>query len=231
MIVHAGPIGSAADPVTDGHRHLVVFDVNVYLDAAFLTGAPFSWESFDAIAASIAQVPVPHSDGDYDSLRAIATCQSGTFAGLETVEVFTNDHIEDMVHAKAQHPVVPAPGSDLKGLGWSRSDADALLEEFVWEVGNRSSGGCVPTDVPDGNPPLDHEDGMVYGACKYLAGEDPLATVYCVTRDRPFLEAARLGKLSGHTKVLHPSKFVGLVRAARASLGVKRIRPGGPAPQ
>lgn len=231
MIVPAGPIGSAADPVTEGHRHLVVFDVNVYLDAAFLTGAPFSWESFDAIAASSAQAPVPHPRGDYDSLRAIATCQSGTFAGLETVEVFTNDHIEDMVHSKAQHPLVPAPGSDLKGLGWNRSDADALLEGFVWEVGNRSSGGCVPTDVPDGNPPLDHEDGMVYGACKYLAGEDPLATVYCVTRDRAFLRAAELGKLSGHTRVLHPAHFVGLVRAARASLGVRRMRPGGPASQ
>lgn len=226
MIDLVGPTGPAADSVTGRRRHLVVFDVNVYLDAAFLTGAPFSWESFDAIAASIAQVPVPHPDGAYESLRAIATCQSGTFAGSETVEVFTNDHIEDMIHAKAQHPVVPEPGSGLRGLGWNRSDADALLEGFVWEVGNRSSGGCVPTDVPDGNPPLDHEDGMVYGACKYLTGEDPLATVYCVTRDRGFIEAAKSGRLSGHTKVLHPGRFVGLVRAARAGLGVRRMRPG-----
>lgn len=217
--------------MTDGDRHLVVFDVNVYLDVAFLTGAPFSWESFDEIAASIARVPVPHANGAYDSLRAIATCQSGIFAGSETAEVFTNDHIEDMVHAKAQHPVVPAPGSDLKGLGWNRSDADALLEGFVWEVCDRSSGGCVKIEVPDGKPPLDHEDGMVYGACKYLAGEYPLAKVYCVTRDRPFLEAAKLGELSGHTRVLDPAKFVGLVRAARANLAARRMRPGGPVPR
>lgn len=69
---------------------------------------------------------------------------------------------------------------------------------------------------------------MVYGACKYLAEEDPLARVYCVTRDGGFLKAAKAGQLSGHTKVLHPSKFVGLVRAARARLGAKRMRPGGP---
>lgn len=214
--------------MTNGSRHLVVFDVNVYLDVAFVLGAPFSWENFDAAAASVAQVPVPHPDGAYDSLRAIAACQSGMFAGSETIEVFTNDHIEDLVHSKAQHPVVPAVGSDHKGLGWTRGHADALLEEFVWEVGNRSSGGCVPTEVPDGSPPLDHEDGMVYGACKYLAGEDPLSTVYCVTRDKGFLDAAKAGRLSGHTKVVHPAKFVGLVRSARARLGAKRMRPGGP---
>lgn len=215
--------------MTNGQRHLVVFDVNVYLDAASLIGAPFSWEAFDAIAASTTKVPVPHpADGAYDSLRAIATCLSGTFAGSAPVQVFTNDHIEDMIHSKAQHPVVPTPGSDLKGLGWSRGNADALLQDFVWEVGNRSSGYCIPSGIPDGNPPLDHEDGMVYGACKYLAGEDPLAAVYCVTRDGPFRNAAKAGRLTGHTKVLHPAQFVGLVRSARANLAVKRMRPGGP---
>ena len=177
----------------------------------------------------MAKTPVPHpNDGAYDSLRAVATCLSGTFAGSATVQVFTNDHIEDMIHSKAQHPLNPPPGTDIKGLGWSYEDATALLEDFVWEIGNRSSGGCIPSNMPDGNPPLDHEDGMVYGACKYLAGDDPLATVYCVTRDGPFREAARAGKLSGHAKVVHPATFVGLVRSARARLAVRRMRPGGP---
>lgn len=203
--------------------------MNVYLDVASLLGAPFSWEDFDALSASVGSATVPHPGHPaYDSLRAIAACLSGKFAGAETVEVFTNNHIEDMVHAKAQHPIEPAHGLDHRGLGWSREDADLLLERLVWEVTDRSNGGCVPTATPDGHPPLDHEDGMVFGACKYLVGDDPLATVYCVTRDRGFLTAAEEGRLSGHTKVLSPGKFVALVRAARASVGLRRMRPGGP---
>lgn len=212
-----------------GGRHLVVFDVNVYLDVASLVGSPFSWEAFDALAASAGSATVPHPDNQaYDSLRAIAACLSGTFAGTETVEVCTNDHIENMVHAKAQHPIQPAPGSDHRGLGWTRADAGSLLKRLVWDTVDRSNGQCVPSYTPDGHPPLDHEDGMVYGACKYIAGDDPLATVYCVTHDGGFLTAAKEGRLSGHTKVLPPWKFVALVRAARASVGLRRMRPGGP---
>ena len=213
---------------TDHRRHVVVFDVNVYLDVADLLNEPFSWDAFNKAAAAAAREPVPHSDGAVDALRAIAVCMSGIFAGLETVEVFTNDHIEDLVHAKAMQPIVPPEGTDRRGLGWSHENADALLRDLVFTVTDRSNGGLVDSTVPDGDPPLDHEDGMVYGACKTLVGLDPLANVYCVTRDRGFLAAAAAGELSGHTKVLSPAQFVALVRAARASVSLRRIRPGGP---
>jgi hypothetical protein len=64
---------------------------------------------------------------------------------------------------------------------------------------------------------------MVYGACRQLAGEDPLSKVYCVTRDRSFLTAGASGALPPHTRVLSPAMFVGLVRAARHSLSIRHI--------
>ncbi len=35
-------------------------------------------------------------------------------------------------------------------------------------------------------PPLDHEDGRVYGACLTVAGEHPLDAVTLITLDRDF---------------------------------------------
>lgn len=66
---------------------------------------------------------------------------------------------------------------------------------------------------------------MVYGACRVLASEDPLSRVYCITRDKGFIAASVNGGLTNHTKVLHPTTFVQLVRAARASHAGPRVRP------
>jgi hypothetical protein len=83
------------------------------------------------------------------------------------------------------------PRTGLRGLGWSQDCAQALVDDLIFGVAHRSSGGTLGGHYPDGNPPLDHEDGMVYGACRWLAAEDPLAHVYCVTNDKGFLAAYR----------------------------------------
>ncbi|MFC4951253.1 hypothetical protein [Pseudonocardia sp. GCM10023141] len=206
-------------------RHVVVFDCNVYLDVASVLAAPFDWAAFDAAVARLAKAPVPHpTDPALDSLRAVAGCTSGRFAGKETLEVWTSAHIDATVRSKAKHPSIPDPRTGYRGLGWSQSDAQGLVDELIHGATERSDGGTLGNCIPDGNPPLDHEDGLVYGACRKLAGDDPLATVYCVTRDRDFLGARTAGSLSGHTKVITPSTFVGLIRAARASFSIERMR-------
>jgi hypothetical protein len=208
----------------DLQRHVVVFDCNIYLDAAHLLGAPFTWKKFDALTSELAKEPVPHpSGGAYDAVRALAACTSGVFAGDEILEVWSSAHIDKIVEGKAAQSTDPHPVTGYCGLGWSREDARALVGDLVHGLVDRSYGDVVDGQFPDGNPPLDHEDGMVYGTCRVLAGEDPLARVYCVTRDRGFLGAARRKELSGHTTVLAPATFVQLVRRARAHYSMRRM--------
>ncbi len=206
-------------------RFIVVFDCNVYLGVADLLGAPFSWDKFDATAARLASEPFPHPVRPNDSLRAIALCTSGRLAGPHTLEVWTSAHIDKVVLDKAAQSPVPDPMTGYKGLGWSNGDASGIVTDLVYGLTERSSGGTIGHDYqPEGNPPLDHEDGMVFGACRRLAGDDPLANVLCVTCDIEFLRAYTRGEVNQHyAKVLTPSQFVGLVRQARASFAVKRM--------
>lgn len=198
-------------------RHVVVFDVNIYLDVASLLGPPFTWDKFDTAIARCTHSPIPApKDAAFDSLRAVASCLSGRLAGDETLEVFTNSHIDKLVRGKAQQSRKQNPQTGYRGLGWSPEDASTLVDVLIKGVLQRSVGGTLGATFPDGNPPLDHEDGMVYGACKHLAGEDPLCRVYCVTHDGDFIAAGKNGRLSDHSKVLSPRTFVQMVRAARA---------------
>jgi len=212
----------------DLQRHIVVFDVNVYLDVADLLGPPFSWEAFGAAAARTRTEPLPCRDVRVDSLRAIAMCTSGKFAGDEPLEVWTNAHIEGLVRRKAMHPLTPQPGSNKRGLGWSQTHAAELVGSLVEGLLEQSNGGSLGgfRQYPDGNPPLDHEDGMVYGACRKLSGDDPLARVYCVTRDSGFLEAYTSGMLPNHSRVLTPAQMAALMRAARSHISIRRMLPG-----
>jgi hypothetical protein len=207
-------------------RHAVVFDVNVYLDVANLLGPPFTWEKFDAAAATVARERVPHPDNpEYDSLRATAACTSGRFAGLETLEVWTNAHIDKTVRGKAQQSITPDPDTGYAGLGWESRDAHGLVTDLIGGLIARSSGGTLGDTYPHGNPPLDHEDGMVSGACRQLVGDDPLCSVYCVTRDKGFLKAYSDGGLDENSRVINPVQLVGLVRGARARYGMSRMGP------
>jgi hypothetical protein len=216
--------------VRDPQRHVLVLDVNVYLEVAELVGAPFEWAKLDRIAAQSVNEPIPcRSQRGVDSLRLVAACTSGRFAGSEPLEVWSCAHIDSMVESKAMHPVVPPPGTTYRGLGWTGTDAAALVNDLVVDLGVRSNGGTLgATTGTCSTPPLDHEDGMVYGACRELAGDDPLARVYCATRDRAFVAAGRDGGLSGHTKVLQPAVMLELIRRARAAMSIRAMsRPPG----
>lgn len=204
-------------------RHVVIFDCNVYLDVARTLGEPYTLQAFNKRAAQVGRDAVPHNNSKNDSLRAIAVCTSGRFAGAETLEVWTSDHINRMVRNKAIHPTTEDPVTGFKGLGWSPSNAGALVNDLVYGVVQASGGGTIGHTFPDGNPPLDHEDGLVYGACREVMRADALCRTYCVTNDQPFLADYRAGRLSGHTIVLAPAQFLTLVRSARAGLGARNI--------
>lgn len=208
-------------PAVAVQRHAVVFDCNVYLDVAQLLGEPYSLKAFNKRVAQVGRDPLPHSNSKIDSLRALAVCTSGTFAGAETLEVWTSDHIDRMVRNKAMHPTTKDPATGFRGLGWSQASADALVNDLVYGVVGASGGGTIGHAFPDGEPPLDH-----YGACREVMRADALCRTYCVTNDQGFLTDAREGRLPGHTIVLAPARFVALVRGARAAAGMRNIVRG-----
>lgn len=205
-------------------RHVVVFDCNVYLDVAHLIGEPYAPESFDKHAAQLVSEQLPAGDSRHDSLRVIAACTSGRFAGSEPVEIWTSAHIDRMVRNKAVHPSVANRATGFRGLGWSQEHAEALVSDFVHRVVDSSGGGSIGQTVPDGEPPLDHEDGLVYGACREIVREDALCKSYCVTNDQQFLRDHKDGRLPNHTVVLAPAQFLALIRSARTNLAARNMK-------
>ena len=205
-----------------------MLDVNIYLEVAELLGPPFSWEKFDERVARSGPLRKPGERQELDSLRMVAACTSGKFAGDDPLEVFTNSWIDRLVRRKAMAPAVPVAvsGSRRRGLGWSADDAQRLVDDLVYGLVERSNGGTVG-EMPgtDGRPILDHDDGMVYGACRFLAGDDPLCNVYCITRDGQFLEAYRSGKLLRHSRVLTPAAMTALIRHAKLNSALRSMRP------
>jgi hypothetical protein len=209
-------------------RHVVVLDVNIYLEVGALLGPPFSWEKFDERVAQSGPLRKSGERQELDSLRLVAACTSGKFAGDDPLEVFTNSHIDRLVRRKAMDPAVPVAvaGSRRRGLGWSADNAQSLVDDLVYGLVEMSNGGTLgDTPATDGRPILDHDDGMVYGACRFLAGQDPLCNVYCITRDNQFLEAYRSGELSRHSRVLTPAAMTELIRKARLKVSLRSMRP------
>jgi hypothetical protein len=134
----------------EAQRHVVVFDCNVYLDVACLLGEPFSWEKFDTAAARAVKTPVPHPlDSSVDSVRAIAACTSGLFAGDETVEVWTNAHIDKIVRGKAVQSPIADQDTGYRGLGWSAAGGSALVTDLILGIAQRSNGGTLGDHYPD----------------------------------------------------------------------------------
>jgi hypothetical protein len=210
---------------SEPQNHKVVFDCNVYLDVARVLGSPFTWDSFYDVVARNAQMPVPHpTEPMIDSVRALAVCMSGKFAGGELLQVWTSDHIDDTVFYKATESVTPNSKSGHCGLGWGEAEAQMLLDDLIGRLCVDSYGGTVGWNGTDSNPPLDHEDGLVLGACRKLAGDDPLCQTYCVTNDKGFLRDYQAGKLGNHTRVLPARNFLALVRQARGQHSMLSMR-------
>lgn len=216
-----GVASSVSGPGQDFTLHVVVFDVNVYLDVARLLGRPFSWASLKQQAARLSNSPLPHPDPRCDSLRAIAVCATGKFAGVRNpLQVWTSSDLDATVRLKACQPDDEAMYPEDRGLGWPREHGQGLVDDLVWGIVDRSEGDTVGQVMPYGDPPLDHEDGLIYSACREAADADVLVERYCVTNDRGFIRA----ELPGYARVMTPARFVQLVRAARTTISVTNMR-------
>jgi hypothetical protein len=206
-----------------GETHVVVFDVNVYLDVADLLGEPFDWTRFGEAATATAGTQLPAPDQRVDALRAIALCMSGRFAGLESLEVWTSSHIDELVVLKASQPDDRNLEPEQRGLGWGADSADALLEELVYDlVFDKTGGGTLGDGVLSrDSPPLSHEDGIVFStACE--AGDGPGLVRYCVTSDNGMRQAR---PLSCDVLILYPHEWVDLVRRSRSTYALGELRP------
>lgn len=201
--------------------HVVVFDVNVYLDAAQLVGEPFDWSKFNELAVRHANAVVPARDARIDSLRALSLCTSNRFAGSEPLEVWTSSHIDALVVRKARQPVTGKTPED-RGLGWRVEHAEGLLEELVYGLVFRPDGGGTVGDlnIPAGTPPLSHEDGLVYQTAK-MAGDNEKSFKYCITRDEEFRKNAP------HSDIitLYPHEWIFLVRRSRFAASTALMKP------
>lgn len=185
-------------------RLVVILDVNVYLDAARVLGAPFTWEQLERAGVRARAAGVPHvRDPGMDSILTILACAGGTYGDGRALTVWTSDHINLMVASKAADPI---HGVRHPGLGWSDSHAQALVDDLVWEVVDRSGGDTVGDIISAyGDPPLDHEDGTVYATARDADNpDDGYVDRVCITRDSGFLGAS----LPGLIRVVSPSDWI-----------------------
>lgn len=195
--------------------HVVTFDVNVYLDVADLVGAGFTWESFTSHAVEIASLPCPASDKRKDSLRAVAVVTSGALPNGSPVQVWTSDHIADLVFTKLTQPLDGATPEE-RGLGWTEEDAESLFETLHETlVLDKTSGDYVREGlVARHSPPLDHEDGMVYATSLEAGTASNGGWPYLVTQDAKFRAAA-----PSNVEALSPAEFLQYVRGLNARRG------------
>jgi hypothetical protein len=205
-------------------RLVVILDVNVYLDAARVVGAPFTWERLEAAGVRARADGVPHRrDPGLDSVLTILACAGGQHADGRSLSVWTSDHINLMVASKAAHPT---SGVGNPGLGWLDADAQTLLEDLVWEVVIRSEGNTVGEIVSAyGDPPLDHEDGTVYATARDADDpDDGYVDRVCITRDTGFLNAS----LPGLIQVVSPSTWILEYQAEERKRAMRRLSAARP---
>lgn len=202
---------------------IVVFDVNIYLDAARLAGEPYAHTRLTDALISCRDVPPPHPDARIDSARALEIAKSGWLVhDTQPLQVWTSDHINALVRHKASQPDDPALIDEDRGLGWSMASAQLLLESAVWPVVAGSGGDSVgDLRIPERTPPLDHEDGLVMATVLAAADADIVCDKLLVTRDRRFVEVCAS---MTHPRVMHPARFVQMTRAARARVAIRRMR-------
>ncbi|MDG5769289.1 hypothetical protein [Mycolicibacterium fortuitum] len=194
---------------------VVVFDVNIYVDLAGLITQPFEWDKLEAAAVGHWNDALPHpTDARFDSLRAVLmskTGQVGPSGSSERLEVWTSEHIDDLVVKKVHENV-----TDAAGRGWTQANAEDLLEKLVYDlVFDFTHGGTAGRVLdPLNHPPLDREDGCVMRTAA-SSGDVLESPRYCVTRDREFREACRADQLEPSVQVLYPHEWVTALRNTR----------------
>lgn len=203
---------------------IVVFDVNVFIDVAAYVGEPFAWSRFQAEVAKLHSEPCPASNRAVDAMRAVALVSNGRVTSRIRVQVWTSDHIDALLRHKACQPAGVGMTAEDRGLGWAPSAADELVSELIGRTLRDSGGGSIgEVLIPRDAPPLEHEDGLVYASGREAFGGDVFARRFVVTSDKDFIHHG--SKPGAYPEVLHPSRFVHLVRTLRAQERLQGMRP------
>lgn len=193
--------------MTDSTHHVVVLDCNIILNLAQHFGGAFTSEEVNRLlSAHRSETTV--REPVRNAARAFTLAIRGqTFAG-QPMSFVTSRHILDTVIHKATQPQC-GTRQEQRGLGLDRDTAQriaALVEGLSKDSFRRV---IEPNEqVAEKTPPLDHEDGMVYGLCRLLSGMDSRFHVWCVTFDREFIDHARTFDRSHCISVVLPGEFV-----------------------
>ncbi|MFJ2619923.1 hypothetical protein [Glutamicibacter sp. NPDC087344] len=214
---NASPESGRQQPV------IVVFDVNIFLDIFALIGQPFSWDRAVEYLVDQSAAPVPAQDPRLDSLRAVALTDTGRLTATVPLQVWTSDHIDNLFFTKLTQPVLSQSPPEDSGFGIDDKTADDIICDLIDRIVERSNGQSLGRIIiPRNNPPLSHEDGLVYVTGRQAYAADATCDRIVVTRDNHFITSCS----AGYPKVLHPAHFVIMVRRLRAAEALRNMQAG-----
>jgi hypothetical protein len=147
-----------------------------------------------------------------ESAKALAIASSGTFAGNQRLQVWTNDWI-DQVSIN-----VAARSRELRGLGWSQEDANSIKEHLIYGAAvNPSQGQSFESNKRAKFPDLSWDDSQVLSTAQSVLTLDPTAKSLCVTNDKNFRNTSS----AAGVVMLTPPEFIEAISQTRANLASK----------
>lgn len=184
----------------------VVFDCNIYLDVADAFRTGLDLENLLFLSQDHANRLSPPAKYSVDALIRAST---GRVANDIRLVTFTSEHILLTSLHKAQLPDLPHLPDEQRGLGLDTKQVDDLEHNLIRKLVAQSTGALIPEAEysVEQSPPLDHEDGRVYGLCKFLATHVHSGAIYLVTQDAKFVAASRRFPAS-NIQVVPPQQFL-----------------------
>ena len=152
-------------------RIAVVFDCNIYITCAELTGVPFSFRQL-----------MNRKPADLEDRGRQLALLSGYAGGvsLARYSVFWSGHIIDEVRKHLRNDSF-----------WSIGEAQEYIDTIQTQLIDYSGGRTLNRFVEGWGGLPDHEDRMVYETALQLAIDDPTLFVLLVSADRDFIRMAR----------------------------------------
>ena len=171
----------------------VIFDCNIYIDVAEALG-------FDASLANLRNFRTASRplQAEIDAFQCVLAGKFGPY----DLKLGSSLHIKDTV----QHELSRLPE-------WSESSAKSFLDQFHENLVDIMLTGFIGEEHV---PPLDHEDGVVFGTCHEIRNTPGIVQTILVTRDKQFADSFK--DVPSHTTVLHPIGFMKLCDAAQRML-------------
>ena len=159
-----------------------------------------------------------------EAARAVLLAGKGSTPFLEPIYIYSSDHIIGTIERKARQSR-HANRSEDQGLGLGKAVVTEILDNFLIFL-TRETGGRVVAfseQTADKTPPLDFEDGMVFGLCNRLRGEDARNLVWCLTFDKRFVEDAKTFGDSSNIRVCPPKHFVSFINSQTTQIMQRMI--------